>query len=101
MAVKGFPRHKIHSMLETVWKLESRQARQVVINEALDRLKEDKVNTESKRAINDDRLDYLYRKSVERKDFKTALRIVDVSNKTNGVYDQTNVDNDVDITIEL
>ena len=86
MLSKGFSRKSVHNYLEKTYGIAYRQ-RCRVIKEALEFMKEDtKASVEEFRALNNNRLDDLYEKTVKDKDYGNAIKTVDLVNKMNGVY---------------
>ena len=86
MLSKGFSKKSVHNYLEKTYGIAYRQ-RCRVIKEALEFMKEDtKASVEEFRALNNNRLDDLYEKTVKDKDYGNAIKTVDLVNKMNGVY---------------
>lgn len=93
MIAKGFSRDTIHKFLEKEYGIAYRQRMRVIkeateeMSEAMSATKQDIV------AVNNNRLDHIYEKTYKDKDYKNAIKTVDLINKMNGVY---NTDNNTD-----
>lgn len=103
MLVKGFQMKDIRKMLQDCYDLTTRQYQDKVIRDARKTLKQDKAGKEDRRAINDARLDFLYERAVKDKNYTLAVKVIDTSNKTNGVYEHEKgfTDSDTEYEVDL
>lgn len=104
LKVQGLSRDNLRNEIREKWGVESRAQQNKYLKWVDELLLAEAPNADELRALNNERLDYVYEKTIQAEKFGDALRAVDLINKTNGIYvekKEIKVESDIEFEVSF